>query len=55
MPLRCGERDDGRPVFGLGGFHRLAMSLALDLERIPVQVGVVHRDGVLSWHDDLLG
>jgi len=46
---------DGRPIFGLGGFHRLAMSLALDLQRIPVQVGVVHRDGIRRWRDHLLG
>jgi len=45
---------DGRPIFGLGGFHRFAMSLALDLDRIPVQVGAVHRDGVRSWQDHLL-
>ena len=45
---------DGRPLFGVGGFHRLAMGLALDLERIPVQVGVVHRAGVGRWRERLL-
>ena len=40
---------DGAPIFGLGGHHRLAMAIALNLSVIPVQVGVVHRDALGSW------
>lgn len=38
-----------RPVFGLGGFHRLALARILGLERIPAQLGVVHSAAVRSW------
>jgi hypothetical protein len=38
-----------RPVFGLGGYHRLAVARLLGLERIPAQLGVVHTAALRSW------
>lgn len=43
----------GRPVFGGGGMHRLAIARILELPSIPAQVGVVHRDGLAHWRDGL--
>jgi hypothetical protein len=34
---------NGELLFGGGGCHRLAVAQKLNLERIPAQVGVVHR------------
>jgi hypothetical protein len=34
------------PIFGGGGFHRLAMARALNLETIPVCIGLVSFDSV---------
>ncbi|HEU5149617.1 MAG TPA: hypothetical protein VFU19_03925 [Iamia sp.] len=39
----------GRPIFGLGGCHRLAIARIVGLEEIPVQVGVVHRQAIDRW------
>ena len=39
----------GLPVFGGYGQHRLAIAIALNLELIPAQVGVVHKCGVRNW------
>lgn len=36
----------GRPLFGGGGHHRLAIALALGLPRITVQLGAVHEDAL---------
>lgn len=36
----------GEPFFGKKGHHRLAMALALELECIPAQLGVVHATAV---------
>jgi hypothetical protein len=36
----------GEPVFSGTGGHRLAMAQILDLDHIPVQLGVVHREVV---------
>src|SRR5690625_7470579 len=33
--------DRGKPVFGGNGFHRLSISKALQLEKIPACVGMV--------------
>ncbi|WP_179381628.1 hypothetical protein [Jannaschia marina] len=37
---------NGRGIMGGGGMHRLAISKILELEEIPVQVGLVHRQAV---------
>ena len=34
---------DGSPIFGGGGFHRLAIAKLLNLDLIPAQLGVVHK------------
>ncbi|MDI7924613.1 hypothetical protein [Ferirhizobium litorale] len=39
----------GRPVFGLGGAHRLAIARILKLDSFPAQIGVVHPGGVRKW------
>lgn len=41
-----------KPLFGLAGFHRLAISKILGLGKIPVQLGVVHELAIRSgkWH-----
>ena len=36
---------EGTPLFGLGGCHRLAMAVVLDLPRVPVLMGMVHPRG----------
>ncbi len=36
----------GKPVFGLGGCHRLSMALILNFDYIPAQIGLVHPDGI---------
>ncbi len=41
---------NGEYIFGLGGCHRLAIAQALELERIPVQVGVVHKEAITNGH-----
>src|SRR5690625_7806583 len=35
--------DRGKPVFGGNGFHRLSISKALQLEKIPACVGMVDK------------
>ncbi len=37
---------DGSPYFGGKGHHRLAVAVAAAVDRIPVQVGIVHIDGL---------
>lgn len=37
---------DGMPYFGGKGHHRLAVAIAAGLDRIPAQIGVVHRSGL---------
>lgn len=37
---------DGQPYFGGNGFHRLAISKVLELDKIPVCVGLVDRDSI---------
>ena len=34
----------GQPIFGGGGFHRLAIARVLELPEIPAQLGVVHEE-----------
>jgi len=36
--------SSGQPIFGGGGFHRLAIAQILKLHKIPVCIGLVHRD-----------
>jgi len=44
---------DGHPIFGGGGCHRLAIAKILNLPCIPIQVGVIHTDGVMKWRSIL--
>lgn len=37
---------EGEPFFGMKGHHRLAIALALELEYIPAQLGVVHTSAI---------
>ncbi|MDF0751256.1 hypothetical protein NLU14_13580 [Marinobacter sp. 71-i] len=37
---------DGVPFFGKKGHHRLAVALALELEYIPAQLGVIHASAI---------
>lgn len=37
---------NGKPFFGGGGFHRLAIARILKLEEIPACIGVVDRDSI---------
>lgn len=37
---------DGEPYLGMGGLHRFAIALVLELEEIPAQVGIVHKDAL---------
>lgn len=39
----------GQPLFGAGGFHRLSIAKILELDLIPAQIGVVHRDALDLW------
>lgn len=39
---------DGIPFFGKKGHHRLAVALALELEYVPAQLGVVHVSAIKS-------
>lgn len=39
----------GCPVFGRRGCHRFAVARLLNIEHIPVQVGVVHQRAVPGW------
>lgn len=36
----------GRPYFGGAGQHRMAIALALGLQRIPAQLGATHSDAI---------
>ena len=43
---------NGNPFFGGGGSHRLAMAICLEVEFIPIQVGLIHEDFVLNgWRE----
>lgn len=37
---------DGEPYLGMGGLHRFAIALILEIDKIPAQVGVVHKDAL---------
>lgn len=39
----------GEPIFGGGGWHRLAISKIIGLKSIPCQVGVIHKQAILIW------
>lgn len=43
---------NGQPIFGGNGFHRLAISKVLELEKIPVCIGMVDKDAI-QYLDDL--
>lgn len=43
----------GEKIFGLGGFHRLAIAKVLDMHCIPAQLGVVHPAALKSGVFDL--
>ena len=38
-----------RPIFGHGGYHRLAVARLLGLPSIPAQLGVVHSAALRTW------
>lgn len=40
---------DGRPVFGGGGCHRMAIASILALSRMPARLGVVHQQALPFW------
>jgi hypothetical protein len=37
---------DREPYLGMGGLHRFAIAMILELDEIPAQVGVVHKDAL---------
>lgn len=37
------------PVFGGGGVHRFAITKILELDWIPAQLGVVHKEAIKKW------
>lgn len=39
----------GNLIFGLGGCHRLSIAKILELDEIPVQLGVVHESAISNW------
>ena len=41
----------GRLIFGARGNHRFAIAKLLDLDRVPVMVGLVHPDIESNWRD----
>ena len=41
----------GRLIFGARGNHRFAIAKLLDLNRVPVMVGLVHPDIESNWRD----
>lgn len=43
---------NGQPVFGGNGFHRLAISKVLELEKIPACIGLVDKNSI-QFLDDL--
>lgn len=43
---------NGQPIFGGNGFHRLAISKVLELEKIPACIGLVDKDAI-QYLDDL--
>lgn len=45
---------NGRPIFGGGGWHRLAIAKVLKLTEIPAQIGVVHREALAIWKKSFL-
>lgn len=40
---------NGNLIFGLGGCHRLSIAKILELDEIPVQLGVVHESAISNW------
>lgn len=40
----------GDLIFGLGGCHRLSIAKILELDQIPVQLGVVHKSAISYWN-----
>lgn len=45
--IHIGRKGD--LIFGGGGCHRLAIAKALNLNKIPAQLGVVHSEAVDTW------
>ncbi|WP_175501170.1 hypothetical protein [Poseidonocella pacifica] len=41
---------DGHPIFGMIGNHRMAIARILKLPRIPVQLGVLHKEAFEAGH-----
>jgi len=41
-------------IFAGGGFHRLAIAKILELESMPAQIGVVHKNAINAWQKHLL-
>lgn len=44
--------ENGQPIFGGNGFHRLAISKVLELERIPACIGLVDKHAI-QYLDEL--
>ncbi|MGM8886397.1 hypothetical protein ACS8FD_10690 [Psychrobacter sp. 1U2] len=44
---------NGNLIFGLGGCHRLSIAKILELEEVPVQLGVVHESAISNWGIEL--
>ena len=40
----------GKPIFGLGGQHRLAIALTVGLRSFPAQLGVIHPNALSRLH-----
>ena len=56
LPARCEVNGiyvhvdrNARPLFGSGGFHRLAIAKVLELPVVPAQLGVVHTIALPNW------
>ncbi len=43
--------SNGQPIFAGGGSHRLAIAIALKINRVPGELGVIHRNavGLINW------
>ena len=41
----------GKPIFGLGGQHRLAIALTVGLRSFPAQLGVIHPNALSRLHN----
>jgi hypothetical protein len=42
------------PIFGNGGFHRLAIAQILEFPVIPAVIGLVHRESLNSWKPEFV-